>query len=567
MSRAGQPAQPQDLINLEQTLQAYYNFIPDVNNPQEAVSFGTSGHRGAAIKRTFNEAHIVAITAAIIEYRRNNNITGPVFVGFDTHYLSLPAFKTVVEVLGASDTKFQIDSHVTTGLFDQAISGNAPVGCAIWTPTPAVSRAILEYNHGRTTELADGIIITPSHNPPEGGGIKYNPPEGGPANSQTTDWIANRANEILKTGFTLIPRIEFGAGLNKTIKFDYRAHYISALKSMIDFDAIREANLHALVEPLGGSSVDYWTEIAKVYDLNLSVVEKVDPTFSFMTLDHDEKIRMDCSSPNSMAGVLARANGTNYNIIISNDADADRHGIVAFNQNSQQFVLLNPNHYLAVAISYLFGGARPSWNPSVGIGKTLVSSSLIDRVAAGLNRILIEVPVGFKWFVDGLVSGTIGFGGEESAGASFLQMDGSVWTTDKDGIIMGLLALEMTAKLGKNPVAIHQELVDTYGQSWYKRIDAPATPEQKAKLKNLSSEQVTSNTLAGEEITAKLVAAPGNGAPIGGLKVATKNAWFAARPSGTEDIYKIYAESFISKEHLEQVLIDAQSLVNQVLFQ
>lgn len=565
MNRAGQPAETQDLINLNQTLNDYYNFTPNIENPQELVSFGTSGHRGAASKHTFNEAHIIAITAAIAEYRRGSDITGPIFIGFDTHYLSLPAFRTVVEVLGATDTKFQIDSHITTGVFDQAIRGNAPIGCAIWTPTPAVSRAILEYNHERTTELADGIIITPSHNPPEGGGIKYNPPEGGPASSQITDWIANRANEILKTGVSTVPRVEFGAGLNKALKFDFRDHYVSALKSVIDFDAIRDANLHALVEPLGGSSVDYWTEIAKVYDLNLSVVEKVDPTFSFMTLDHDEKIRMDCSSPNAMAGVLSRASGTDYNVIISNDADADRHGIVAFNQNSQQFTLLNPNHYLAAAISYLFGGARPMWNPNVGIGKTLVSSSLIDRVAAGLNRRLIEVPVGFKWFVSGLISGEIGFGGEESAGASFLQMDGSVWTTDKDGIIMGLLALEMTAKLGKNPVAIHQDLVETYGKSWYQRIDAPATPEQKAKLKNLSPEQVTSTTLAGEEIIAKLVAAPGNGAKIDGLKVITKNAWFAARPSGTEDIYKIYAESFISKEHLEQVLADAKALVNQAL--
>ncbi len=565
MNRAGQPAEAQDLINLSQTLNDYYNFVPDVTNPQEMVSFGTSGHRGAASKHTFNEAHIVAITVAIVEYRRNRGITGPLFIGFDTHFLSLPAFKTVIEVLGTTDTKFYVDSHVNTTSIDAAIKGAAPVGCAIWTPTPAVSRAIIEYNHSGNDNFADGIVITPSHNPPDGGGIKYNSTKGGPANSEATDWIANYANQILKAGFTSIPRVDFGVGLSKAVKFDFREHYVSALKSIIDFDAIREANLLAFVDPLGGSSVDYWTEIAKHYDLNLPVAQKVDPTFSFMTLDHDEKIRMDCSSPNAMAGVLARAKGSEYKIIISNDADADRHGIIAFNQNSQELNLLNPNHYLATAISYLFGGARPSWSPSVGVGKTLVSSSLIDRVVMGLNRILIEVPVGFKWFVDGLISGTIGFGGEESAGASFSQMDGSLWTTDKDGIIMGLLALEMTAKLGKNPVALYTELVDTYGRSWYQRIDAPATPEQKAKLKNLSEAQVTTDTLAGEPIIAKLTSAPGNGAKIGGLKVTTKNAWFAARPSGTENIYKIYAESFISEEHLQQVLTDAQALVAQAL--
>ena len=568
MSRAGQLPSASDLVSSEQILGAYYALEPRADDPAQKVVFGTSGHRGASGKASFNEAHIVAITAATVEYRKNQGLGGAVLVGFDTHLLSLPAFKSCLEVLGAADVDFSVDTHVSQELIELALKGEAPENCAIWTPTPAISHAILRANAGKTSEreLSDGIIITPSHNPPTDGGIKYNPAHGGPAGGEATGWIASRANELLPNWRT-VPRASFDEALAKASRVDFRDNYVRDLENVIDMAAIKEAGVRICADSLGGASIDYWSEIAKVYGLNLTVANpKVDPTFRFITLDWDEKIRMDCSSPNSMAGTVAKANASDeFDLFTGNDADSDRHGIVARNPSTGKFELMNPNHFLATAISYLFGEGRPNWPSDLGIGKTLVSSSLIDRVASGLNKRLVEVPVGFKWFVDGLMDGSIGFGGEESAGASFLRLDGRVWTTDKDGITLALLAAEIIAKTGKSPVAVHHELVATYGKSWYERIDAPATLEQKAKLSSLSPDQVTASELAGEEIVSKLTTASGNGASIGGLKVMTKNAWFAARPSGTEDVYKIYSESFVSPEHLTEVQRSAKEVVDKAL--
>lgn len=568
-SRSGQLPTEKDLIDVAATVEAYYKITPNVNNPSQKVIFGTSGHRGAAEKGSFNQAHIVAITAALVEYRREWGLSGKLFVGFDTHLLSLPAFRTTLEVLAAADVEYVIDSHITADLLDLAEQGQAPKGCAIWTPTPAISHAILRANTGKINkkDLSDGIVITPSHNPPTDGGFKYNPEHGGPADSDATNWIAARANEILTSGFEKVPRADFMAALDQAQRIDYRANYIKDLANVVDMDAIREAGVRIGADSLGGASIDYWGEIARAYNLNLTVLnDKVNPQFSFVTLDWDDKIRMDCSSANSMAGTVVKANTTDdFDIVSGNDGDSDRHGIVARSPETGKFELMNPNHFLAVAVNYLFGENRPDWRKDLGIGKTLVSSSLIDRVADGLGAKLVEVPVGFKWFVDGLTDGSIGFGGEESAGATFLRRDGTVWTTDKDGIIMVLLAAEILAKTGQTPLQMHRALTDKYGQSWYSRIDAPATLEEKAKLSSLSPDQVTATELAGNPIIAKLTEAPGNGAKIGGLKVVTKNAWFAARPSGTENVYKIYAESFISPEHLAEVQSAAREVVAQAL--
>jgi phosphoglucomutase len=568
MSRSGQLPTKEDLIDIAATIADYYKIVPDVNNPAQRVVFGTSGHRGAASQGSFNQAHIVATTAAIVQYRQENGLGGPILIGLDTHLLSLPAFRTVLEVLAASNAKYVIDTHITAEILDQAEQGQAPKGCAIWTPTPAISQAILRANAGKTdkNDLAGGIVVTPSHNPPTDGGIKYNPEQGGPADSDATNWIAARANQILADGFEKVPRADLAAALERAQRIDYRADYIEGLVEVIDMAAIAEAGVRIGADCLGGSSVDYWTEIARAYNLNLTVMNgQVDPRFPFVTLDWDDKIRMDCSSADAMAGTIARANAGDFDAVTGNDCDADRHGIVVRSPDSGQFELMNPNHFLAVAINYLFGGGRPNWPQGVGIGKTLVSSSLIDRVAAGLGAKLVEVPVGFKWFVSGLIDGTLGFGGEESAGASFLRRDGQVWTSDKDGIIMALLAAEIIAKTGQTPAETHRGLTDQYGVSWYERIDAPATLDEKAKLSQLDPVQVTATELAGQPIIAKLTEAPGNGAPIGGLKVVTADAWFAARPSGTENVYKIYAESFVSPEHLKEVQAAARELVTTVL--
>jgi phosphoglucomutase len=560
--RAGTLAQPSDLVDVDALLGAYRDRVPDLDDPAQRVVFGTSGHRGSSLDGAFNEAHIVAITAAIIEYRRSQGTDGPLFIGRDTHALSRPAWETALEVLAAADVQVAIDARDS------------------YTPTPAVSHAILLHNgatsaegvrthvegapSGTLTGLADGIVVTPSHNPPRDGGFKYNPPHGGPADSDATGWIAARANELLRTGVGQVRRIPLARALDAetTHRHDFMAAYVDDLANVLDIDAIREAGVRIGADPLGGASVEYWGAIGERYGLDLTVVNpRVDPQFSFMTLDWDGKIRMDCSSPSAMAS-LVTAMGANapYDIATGNDADSDRHGIVTPDAG-----LMNPNHYLAVAIQYLYSGARPGWPADAAIGKTLVSSSLIDRVAASLGRRLLEVPVGFKWFVPGLLDGSVGFGGEESAGGSFLRKDGTVWTTDKDGIILALLASEILAKTGRSPSQHHADLVAEFGQSWYARVDAPATLEQKATLGRLSPEQVTATTLAGEDITAKLTAAPGNGAAIGGLKVTTQNAWFAARPSGTENVYKIYAESFVSPEHLAQVQVAAKDVVSDAL--
>ncbi|NMM16620.1 MAG: alpha-D-glucose phosphate-specific phosphoglucomutase [Cellulomonas sp.] len=560
--RAGTLAQPSDLVDVDALLGAYRDRVPDLDDPAQRVVFGTSGHRGSSLDGAFNEAHIVAITAAIIEYRRAQGTDGPLFIGRDTHALSLPAWETALEVLAAAGVQVAIDARES------------------YTPTPAVSHAILLHNGATSAEgvrthvegaassaltgLADGIVVTPSHNPPRDGGFKYNPPHGGPADSDATGWIAARANELLRTGVGQVRRVSLAQALatDTTHRHDFMAAYVDDLANVIDMDAIREAGVRIGADPLGGASVEYWAAIGERYGLDLTVVNpRVDPRFSFMTLDWDGKIRMDCSSPSAMAS-LVTAMGANapYDIATGNDADSDRHGIVTPDAG-----LMNPNHYLAVAIQYLYSGARPGWPADAAIGKTLVSSSLIDRVAASLGRRLLEVPVGFKWFVPGLLDGSVGFGGEESAGASFLRKDGTVWTTDKDGIILALLASELLAKTGRSPSQHHAELVAQFGASWYARLDAPATLEQKATLGKLSPEQVTATALAGEVITAKLTAAPGNGAAIGGLKVTTENAWFAARPSGTENVYKIYAESFISPEHLAEVQVAAKDVVSDAL--
>ncbi|HEY0119311.1 MAG TPA: phosphoglucomutase (alpha-D-glucose-1,6-bisphosphate-dependent) [Cellulomonas sp.] len=557
--RAGTPALPEDLIDVDALVGAYYDRVPDPADPLQQVVFGTSGHRGSAFDSAFNEAHIVAITAAIVEYRRAQGTDGPLFIGRDTHGLSKPAWESALEVLAGAGVEVRVDARDS------------------WTPTPAVSHAILTHNGAGTSQgvrvagpgLADGIVVTPSHNPPRDGGFKYNPPHGGPADTDATSWIARRANELLAGGWRQVPRVSVEQALaaSTTNRHDYLSAYVADLDHVVDLEAIRAAGVRIGADPLGGASVEYWAEIAEHYDLDLTVVNQtVDPRWAFMTLDWDGKIRMDCSSPYAMASLVARMTSGGpgaaapYDIATGNDADSDRHGIVTPDAG-----LMNPNHYLAVAIHYLYGGARPGWRPGTAIGKTLVSSSLIDRVAGKLGRTLLEVPVGFKWFVPGLVDGSVGFGGEESAGASFLRTDGTVWTTDKDGIIPALLASEILATTGRTPSQIHAELVGEFGASWYARVDAAATREEKATLAALSPEQVTATTLAGEEITARLTKAPGNGAAIGGLKVTTKDAWFAARPSGTEDVYKIYAESFVSAEHLAQVQDEARDVVRAAL--
>jgi len=538
--RAGQPAQPEDLVDLPHLVTSYYSIEPDPDDVAQQVAFGTSGHRGSALNGAFNEAHILAITQAIVEYRAAHGVGGPLFIGRDTHGLSEPAWVSAIEVLAANDIVTAVDSA------DR------------YTPTPAVSHAILTYNRGRNDGLADGIVVTPSHNPPYDGGFKYNPPHGGPADSDATGAIAKRANEILRHGGSGVKRMPFARALRTAQRHDYMGNYVDDLPNVVDVAVIRQADVRIGADPLGGASVDYWGEIAERHDLDLTVVNPlVDATWRFMTLDHDGKIRMDCSSPDAMASLIA--NRDHYQIATGNDADSDRHGIVTPDEG-----LLNPNHYLAVAIDYLYTH-RPSWPAGIAVGKTAVSSSIIDRVVAGIGRKLVEVPVGFKWFVDGLIGGTIGFGGEESAGASFLRRDGSVWTTDKDGIILALLASEMLAVTSKTPSQRYQELAHEYGTPFYARVDAPADREQKARLSKLSPDEVTATELAGEPITAKLTAAPGNGAPLGGLKVTTANAWFAARPSGTEDVYKIYAESFLGPEHLAEVQKMAREVVNQVI--
>jgi len=539
-SRAGTPAQPEDLIDLPHLVTAYYTVDPDPDDVAQQVAFGTSGHRGSSLDGAFNEAHILATTQAIAEYRAAQGTTGPLFIGRDTHGLSEPAWVSALEVLAANDVVVLVDSA------DR------------YTPTPAVSHAILAYNRGRSADLADGIVVTPSHNPPRDGGFKYNPPNGGPADTDATGAIAKRANEILRGGGKDVRRVPLARALQAVQRHDYMDAYVADLPNVVAVHAIRAQGIRIGADPLGGASVDYWAAIAERHDLDLTVVNPlVDATWRFMTLDTDGKIRMDCSSPNAMASLIA--NRERYQIATGNDADSDRHGIVTPDGG-----LLNPNHYLAVAIDYLYTN-RPDWPAGVAVGKTAVSSSIIDRVVAGLGRTLVEVPVGFKWFVDGLISGTIGFGGEESAGASFLRMDGSVWTTDKDGIILALLASEILAVTGQTPSQRYAELANKYGAPVYARVDAPADREQKARLSKLSAEQVTATELAGEPIIAKLTAAPGNGAPLGGLKVTTANGWFAARPSGTEDVYKIYAESFLGLEHLAQVQQAARELVNTVI--
>ena len=552
--RAGTLALPEDLIDVDAVVGAYYDLTPDVDDPSQKVVFGTSGHRGSSLDHAFNEAHIIATTAAIVEYRRSQGTDGPLFIGRDTHALSLPAWQTALEVLSAAGVDVYVDARDS------------------FTPTPAVSHAILLHNGASTAQgvrttgpgLADGIVVTPSHNPPRDGGFKYNPPHGGPAGSEATSWIADRANEILRSGVGAVRRVSLDEALaaETTHRHDYLVAYVDDLATVIDVDAIRDAGIRIGADPLGGAAVEYWGAIGERYSLDLTVVNpQVDPRWAFMTLDWDAKIRMDCSSPYAMASLVKAMEGdAPYDIATGNDADSDRHGIVTPDAG-----LMNPNHYLAVAISYLYGGARPGWPQDAAIGKTLVSSALIDRVAGGLGRRLDEVPVGFKWFVPGLLNGSVGFGGDESAGASFLRKDGSVWTTDKDGIILALLASEIQATTGKSPSQHHAALVEQHGQSWYARVDAPATLEEKATLSKLSADQVTATTLAGEQITAKLTEAPSNGAAIGGLKVTTENAWFAARPSGTENVYKIYAESFTSPKHLAEVQEAAKALVGEAL--
>ncbi len=533
---AGKPAPASILTNIPRLISAYYSDQPDPAEPTQRVAFGTSGHRGSSFKITFNEHHILAIAQAVAEYRAGAGIAGPLFLGMDTHALSEPAWISTLEVLVANGVTVMIDAQ----------DG--------YTPTPAVSHAILAYNAGRTAALADGIVITPSHNPPTDGGIKYNPTNGGPADTDITGWMEKRANEILAGGLREVKRVPLAKARAAARKFDYIADYVGDLGAVIDFDVIKSAGLRIGVDPIGNASVAYWQPIAERYGLDLTVVNPdIDFTFRFMSVDWDGKIRMDCSSPYAMAGLIGLKD--KFDIAFANDTDADRHGIVA-----PSCGLMNPNHYLAVAINYLFAN-RPQWPAAAGIGKTLVSSSMIDRVAAKLGRPLVEVPVGFKYFVDGLFGGTLGFGGEESAGASFLKKDGGVWTTDKDGPILGLLAAEITAKTGRDPGEHYQALTAEFGAPVYERIDAPANAAQKNILKALSPEQVTATELAGEPITRMLTTAPGNGAALGGLKVETASGWFAARPSGTEDVYKIYAESFIDAAHLERIQTEAQEIV------
>lgn len=538
--RAGKPADASDLVNVPRLITAYYALKPDVSVSTQRVSFGTSGHRGSSFAAGFNENHILAITQAICEYRAEQGTDGPLFLGMDTHPLSEPAMVSALEVLAANGVTTMIDQD------------------GGYTPTPSLSHAILTYNAGRKDGLADGIVITPSHNPPEDGGFKYNPPSGGPADTTATKSIENRANEFLRDGLKTVKRIPYERALkaDTTRKYDYPSNYVNELDSVIDMETIARAGLRLGVDPLGGAGVAYWPGIGERYRLNLTVVNtNVDPTFRFMTLDWDGKIRMDCSSPYAMASLIALKD--KFDVAFACDTDHDRHGVVTPGAG-----LMNPNHYLAVAIDYLFRN-RPQWKQSAGVGKTLVSSSIIDRVAKDLGRRLDEVPVGFKWFVDGLLDGGLGFGGEESAGASFLRRDGGAWSTDKDGLIMGLLAAEITAKTQKDPGRRYRELTEKFGAPVYQRIDAPASPDEKAILAKLSPEQVSAKELAGEPIEAMLTKAPANGAAIGGLKVATKNGWFAARPSGTENVYKIYAESFLGQEHLRRIQKEAQALISK----
>lgn len=539
---AGQPAPPELLVNVPRLMAAYYTYTPDPSDPDQRVAFGTSGHRGSSLDTAFNENHIVAICQALCEYRKGEGIDGPLFMGMDTHALSEAAQASALEVFAANGVTVMI----------QADMG--------YTPTPVISHAILTYNTDRTSGLADGVVITPSHNPPRDGGFKYNPPSGGPADTSTTKAIQDRANAILETDMHDVKRMPYRQALNAdtTHAYDYVTPYVADLANVIDMEAIASAGLHIGVDPMGGAGINYWGPIAERYGLNLEVVNpRVDPTFAFMTVDKDGKIRMDCSSPYAMASLIRLKDS--FDIAFGNDPDYDRHGIVTRSSG-----LLNPNHYLAVAIQYLFQN-RSGWQADAAVGKTLVSSSMIDRVAGELSRTLKEVPVGFKWFVDGLVDGSYGFGGEESAGASFLRRDGTVWTTDKDGIILDLLAAEIVAKTERDPGEHYQDLEAKFGSPVYRRSDAPANREQKAVLKSLSPEMVTADMLAGEPITAKLTHAPGNGAAIGGLKVTTANGWFAARPSGTEDIYKIYAESFKGADHLDQIQAQAQEIVQAAL--
>jgi phosphoglucomutase len=539
---AGKPAPKEMLIDPLQIDREYYSRKPDPADPTQRVTFGTSGHRGSPLAGSFNEAHILASTQAICDYRRRRDITGPLYMGRDTHAVSSPAQRTALEVLAGNGVATVIQR-----------------GDGI-TPTPAISRAILVHNHGRADRLADGIVITPSHNPPEDGGFKYNPPNGGPADSDVTSWIQERANALLHEGNAAVRRVPIAAAADAatTYEQDFVASYVEDLRNVVDMEVIRAAGLKLAVDPLGGAAVHYWEPINTVYKLNVAVVNaRVDPTFSFMTVDHDGKIRMDCSSPYAMAGLVGLKD--QYQVAFANDADADRHGIVTPSAG-----LMNPNHYLAVAIRYLLLH-RPGWSGAAAVGKTLVSSSLIDRVVAALGRAIWEVPVGFKWFAPGLLDGSVCFGGEESAGASFLRMDGTVWTTDKDGLIMNLLAAEITARTGKDPGEHYRELTAELGAPCYSRIDAPATPEQKARLGKLSADAVRASTLAGESIEAKITQAPGNAAPIGGLKVITRSGWFAARPSGTENIYKIYAESFKDERHLQAIVAEAQEIVSKSL--
>jgi phosphoglucomutase len=541
MAGAGERPTGDMLVNVPRLITAYYTEKPDPAVREQRVAFGTSGHRGSSLKVAFNELHILATTQAICDYRRAESIDGPLFLGIDTHALSEPAFVSAMEVLAANGVEVMIDR-------DRG-----------YTPTPVISHAILTYNRGRKKGLADGIVVTPSHNPPEDGGFKYNPPNGGPSGTAATKSIEEAANRLMADSFQ-IRRISFAAALAAptTHRHDYINAYVGDLANVVDLEAVRASGLRIGVDPLGGAGVAYWSVIRERYGLNIEIVnEEVDPTFRFMTLDWDGRIRMDCSSPHAMAGLIALRD--RFDVAFGNDTDNDRHGIVTPSAG-----LLNPNHYLAVAIAYLFTN-RPQWSADAAIGKTVVSSSLIDRVAASLGRRLYEVPVGFKWFVDGLLTGSLGFGGEESAGASFLRRDGSVWTTDKDGIIMGLLAAEMTARTGRDPGEQYRDLAAKHGAPFYARTDAAATPEQKSLLGKLSPSQVHAKELAGDAIEAILTAAPGDGNSIGGLKVTTANGWFAARPSGTENIYKIYAESFVDEAHLKRIQAEAQTLVTEVL--
>jgi len=539
---AGKPAPPELLIDVARLEREYYERQPDTHDPQQLVSFGTSGHRGSPLRGTFTEAHILAIAQAICDYRQQAGTDGPLYMGMDTHALSAPAQRTALEVLAANGVETVVQRD-----------GGA-------TPTPVISRAILVYNRGRGAHLADGIVITPSHNPPEDGGFKYNPPHGGPAGTDVTRWVEDRANALLRAGNAEVRRVPFEAARKAptTHEEDFVQPYVRDLVNVVDMDAVRGAGLKLGVDPLGGAARAYWEPIDALYGVDIAVVNPVvDPAFSFMTVDHDGVIRMDCSSPYAMAGLVRLKD--DYRLAFANDPDADRHGIVTPSGG-----LMNPNHYLAVAIRYLLTH-RPRWRPDAAIGKTLVSSSLIDKVVADLGRRLAEVPVGFKWFVPGLLDGSYGFGGEESAGASFLRLDGTVWTTDKDGLIMNLLAAELTARTARDPGEHFDELTRRFGASYYTRIDAPATPEQKAALGRLSPDAVRAATLAGEPIVARLTRAPGNDAPIGGLKVVSATGWFAARPSGTENIYKVYAESFRDASHLDAIVTEAQSIVGRAL--